>query len=191
MDSATLSTQCGPERQCGASIWNCTAGFAAQNWTHGNDNTLQNTRDAGFVGAQGGAESGGTHMLKLEAGSDDYFGFPTIVSPSSKDKRAQWVAQADGTLANAFNNSLCLGTVPPPTVIGLDQYMMGDEYMAAPVLVAGARERQVHYPKGASWTHHYTGKVYEGGTTATVQAPLDSFPLFKRGDATSVSEIEM
>ena len=53
------------------------------------------------------------------------------------------------------------------------------------MLVAGARERQVCFPKGVSWTHHYTGKVYDGGTTATVQAPLDFCPLFKRGDEMS------
>ena len=64
---------------------------------------------------------------------------------------------------------------------------MGDGYMAAPVLVSGARERLVYFPKGAVWTHHYSGKSYEGGTTATVPAPLDSFPLFKRGNATSMT----
>jgi hypothetical protein len=37
-----------------------------------------------------------------------------------------------------------------------------------------------YFPRGCDWTHHYTGKVYKGGTTAVVQAPLDSLPLFKR-----------
>ena len=60
------------------------------------------------------------------------------------------------------------------------QYMMGDDYMAAPILNLGQRERTVYFPTGADWTHHYTSKVYKGGSTATVPAPLNEFPLFKR-----------
>jgi hypothetical protein len=40
-----------------------------------------------------------------------------------------------------------------------DQYMMGDDYMAAPVLNWGQRARAVYFPLGADWTHHYTGTV--------------------------------
>ena len=58
--------------------------------------------------------------------------------------------------------------------------MMGDDYMAAPILNLGQRERTVYFPTGADWTHHYTSKVYKGGSTATVPAPLNEFPLFKR-----------
>ena len=62
----------------------------------------------------------------------------------------------------------------------IDQYMTGDQFMAAPVLNLGQRARCVYFPQGADWTHHYTSKVYEGGTMATVSAPLEHFPLFKR-----------
>ena len=72
----------------------------------------------------------------------------------------------------------CLAAVPPPGVTGLDQYMMGDSMMAAPVLCAGQRERDVYFPKGRSFRHHFTNVTYEGGTVATVATPLDSFPLF-------------
>ena len=58
--------------------------------------------------------------------------------------------------------------------------MMGDDYMAAPILNLGQRARCVYFPQGSNWTHHYTSKVYEGGTTAAVPAPLENFPLFKR-----------
>jgi len=61
-----------------------------------------------------------------------------------------------------------------------DQFMMGDDYMAAPVLGLGQRSRAVYFPKGANWQHHFTGKLYNGGTTTTVDAPIDNFPLFKR-----------
>ena len=76
---------------------------------------------------------------------------------------------------------MCLGHKPSRIVVGADQYMVGDDMMAAPVLVPGERERKVYFPKGASWTHYFTKKVYEGGTTATVPAPLETFPLFHRG----------
>jgi hypothetical protein len=62
----------------------------------------------------------------------------------------------------------------------IDQYMMGDDYMAAPVLNLGQRARNVYFPVGADWTHHYTSKVYKGGTTQSVEAPLSTFPLFRR-----------
>jgi alpha-glucosidase (family GH31 glycosyl hydrolase) len=55
--------------------------------------------------------------------------------------------------------------------------------MVAPVLNLGQRARCVYFPQGANWTHHYTAKVYKGGTTSMVLAPLDEFPLFKRTQA--------
>eukprot|EP01047_Picozoa_sp_COSAG01_P105488 COSAG01_NODE_34701_length_543_cov_1.168919_1_plen_51_part_00 len=48
--------------------------------------------------------------------------------------------------------------------------------MAAPVLNLGHSARDVYFPVGTDWTHHYTFKV----TTQSVEAPLSTFPLFKR-----------
>ena len=62
----------------------------------------------------------------------------------------------------------------------IDQYMMGDDYMAAPILNLGQRSRMVYFPEGADWTHHYTSKVYKGGSTEMIPAPLNEFPLFKK-----------
>ena len=61
-----------------------------------------------------------------------------------------------------------------------DQYMMGDRYMVAPILELGQRNRSVYFPKGASWVHFFTNETYQGGTTVTVDAPLEHFPLFAR-----------
>ena len=81
--------------------------------------------------------------------------------------------------------------------------IIGDDYMAAPILNLGQRERMVYFPGGADWTHHCeythspphldprgaaerslviadTSKVYEGGSTEMVPAPLNEFPLFKK-----------
>ena len=62
--------------------------------------------------------------------------------------------------------------------------MFGDDYLAAPVLVAGAVSRPVYLPplaNAAQWRHVFSGQLYAGGATYEIAAPLDSFPLFKRG----------
>eukprot|EP01079_Euglenida_sp_SAG-EU17-18_P004430 gene4430-804_t len=64
-------------------------------------------------------------------------------------------------------------------------YMFGDNYLAAPVVTAGALTRDVYLPcpggvEGCSWKHVFSGKVYAGGVTHTVPAPLNSLPLFER-----------
>ena len=61
-----------------------------------------------------------------------------------------------------------------------DQFMFGRDWLVAPVLAAGARNRSVYFPQGATWVHHFTGEAYAGGTRALVPAPLAEFPLFKR-----------
>lgn len=58
--------------------------------------------------------------------------------------------------------------------------MFGRDYMIAPIYVEHALNRTVYFPKGASWAHHFTGEVYEGGTTAMVHGPLNEFPFFKK-----------
>ena len=66
--------------------------------------------------------------------------------------------------------------------------MFGSDYLVAPIVVQKALGRSVCFPKeaaGASWTHYKTGKVYAGGTRATVFVPLDELALFKRSDSTS------
>ncbi len=61
-----------------------------------------------------------------------------------------------------------------------DQYMFGPDLLVAPVMEAGATERAIYLPKGATWTDAYTKKVYEGGQTITVPAPIDIIPVMIR-----------
>ena len=63
-----------------------------------------------------------------------------------------------------------------------DQFMCGDALLAAPVLEEGATSRDVYLPAGV-WFDWWTGQRYEGGQTITVEAPLDTLPLFTRGGA--------
>ncbi len=61
-----------------------------------------------------------------------------------------------------------------------DQFMLGDKLLVAPVLYKGMRERSVVLPSGCSWKYVPDGKVYEGGQTVRVGAPLEVLPYFER-----------
>lgn len=60
-----------------------------------------------------------------------------------------------------------------------DQYLVGDDLLVAPVLVEGARSRDIWLPPG-TWREHRTGKQFAGGWLRDHPAPLDHLPLFKR-----------
>jgi alpha-D-xyloside xylohydrolase len=62
-------------------------------------------------------------------------------------------------------------------------YLFGRDLLVAPVLEAGARTWEVYLPADATWTDAWTGSVYDGGQTVTVDAPLDRIPLFLRDGA--------
>ncbi|MDR1420652.1 MAG: glycoside hydrolase family 31 protein [Treponema sp.] len=64
-----------------------------------------------------------------------------------------------------------------------DQYMFGPNYLVAPVLYEGIRERSVYLPAGSSWTNAWTGEKIEGGRSVTAPAPLDKIPVFTRDGA--------
>ena len=106
VDSATLSTQCGWQRQCGAVLWQCAAAGAvpppAHTWTYNEDGALSNMRDPGFVGSNGGATSGGVHCLKSVTPSSP---FPVLDKCShATDKRyaasVTWTLNSDGKIAS-------------------------------------------------------------------------------------------
>ena len=61
-----------------------------------------------------------------------------------------------------------------------DQYMFGPDLLVAPVMEIGLRSRKVYLPAGLAWTEASTGKVYQGGETIEVEAPLHIIPVFVR-----------
>jgi alpha-glucosidase len=61
-----------------------------------------------------------------------------------------------------------------------DQYLVGRDLLVAPVVRESARKRGVYFPAGDDWVDWWTGKRYEGGRDAEVEAPLDRLPLFAR-----------
>jgi alpha-glucosidase len=67
-----------------------------------------------------------------------------------------------------------------PALRGIeDAFMIGDTLLAAPILEKGKTSRQVILPRG-KWFDFYTNQPIQGGQTITVQAPLDTMPLFAR-----------
>ena len=64
-----------------------------------------------------------------------------------------------------------------------DEYLFGPDVLVAPVLYAGARQREVYLPAGAVWKDLHDGRDYEGGQTIAVEAPLERIPVFLRDGA--------
>jgi len=64
-----------------------------------------------------------------------------------------------------------------------DQYLVGRDLLVAPVVTEAATKRKVYFPKGDNWVDWWTGKLYEGGKDADIEAPLDRLPLFARAGA--------
>jgi alpha-D-xyloside xylohydrolase len=66
-----------------------------------------------------------------------------------------------------------------------DQYLFGPDFLVAPVLYQGVRERELYLPAGKTgaeaWTDVWTGETYRGGGKIRVDAPLDRIPVFSRG----------
>jgi alpha-D-xyloside xylohydrolase len=61
-------------------------------------------------------------------------------------------------------------------------YVLGDALLAAPVVEAGARTRDVFVPAGR-WRSWWDGGLVEGPALVTVDAPLERVPLYQRENA--------
>jgi len=57
-----------------------------------------------------------------------------------------------------------------------DQFVLGNDIIVAPVIEKGARSRTVVLPKG-NWKAD-DGKVYKGGKSVEIKAPLERLPYF-------------
>ncbi len=65
-----------------------------------------------------------------------------------------------------------------------DSFLLGDDLLAAPV-VESATTRAVFFPPG-TWWPYFGGAAHEGPRTQTVDAPLDTLPLYVRAGAVVV-----
>jgi alpha-glucosidase (family GH31 glycosyl hydrolase) len=60
----------------------------------------------------------------------------------------------------------------------VDQFMLGDKLLVAPVVEKGKPGRNVLLPKG-TWKAD-DGKVYRGGLSVSIETPLDRLPYFEK-----------
>ncbi|MFT3798483.1 TIM-barrel domain-containing protein [Microbacterium sp.] len=65
------------------------------------------------------------------------------------------------------------------------EWMLGDDLLVAPILEPGATSRRVLLPASdaGDWVDVWTGAIVAGGTTVTVEAPLERIPVFARAGA--------
>ena len=61
-----------------------------------------------------------------------------------------------------------------------DEYMFGPALLVAPVTEQGAVTREVYLPAGTDWYNFWTNERLHGGQRVTVQAPIDTIPIFVR-----------
>ncbi len=60
-----------------------------------------------------------------------------------------------------------------------DQFMLGDKYLAAPVLKKGQTERNVKLPAGFKWKSD-KGEIFEGGQIITEIVPIDRLAYYEK-----------
>ena len=76
---------------------------------------------------------------------------------------------------------LLLNYQDDPNTLGVDdEFMVGDDLLAAPILQPGRTSRSVYLPEG-TWYDYWTGQPFAGGRMLHVSAPLEKLPLFVRG----------
>ncbi len=60
------------------------------------------------------------------------------------------------------------------------EFMFGPDFLVAPVTHQGQTTRRVYLPAGADWYNYWTNEMLHGGQWVTVQAPIQTIPLFVR-----------
>lgn len=64
------------------------------------------------------------------------------------------------------------------------QFMLGANYLVAPVSTSSSLRNGIVLPAGTQWVDYWTGKLYQGGQILNgYEAPLETLPLFVRAGA--------
>lgn len=64
-----------------------------------------------------------------------------------------------------------------------DQYLFGPDILVAPIVKEEQYEREVYLPEGSNWTNPWTNEEFEGGQTISVEADLETIPVFLKDEA--------
>ncbi|MBE6590111.1 MAG: glycoside hydrolase family 31 protein, partial [Ruminococcaceae bacterium] len=70
----------------------------------------------------------------------------------------------------------------------IDEFMLGDGLLVAPILTKDTFERDVYLPEG-SWTDLLTGECIEGGKTVKAKANIGQIPVYLNNDSKDVREL--
>ena len=70
----------------------------------------------------------------------------------------------------------------------IDEFMLGEGLLVAPILAENTFERDVYLPAG-SWTNLLTGECVEGGKTVRVAANLGQIPVFLNNCSCDVKDL--
>ena len=70
----------------------------------------------------------------------------------------------------------------------IDEFMLGDALLVAPILTENTFSREVYLPAG-EWTNLLTGEVVSGGTRVNVQANLGQIPVFMDNGSPDAEEL--
>jgi alpha-glucosidase (family GH31 glycosyl hydrolase) len=62
-------------------------------------------------------------------------------------------------------------------------YLWGEDILVSPVLEAGLTQQEVYFPAGSNWIDFYSGTIYNGGTTQTIQLVESNIPTFIRANS--------
>ncbi len=68
------------------------------------------------------------------------------------------------------------------------EWLLGPDVLAAPVVEQGATTRTAYLPAGC-WTYQPTGRQYSGGQSVTVDAPLTTLAWFTRCGSTPLAAV--
>jgi oligosaccharide 4-alpha-D-glucosyltransferase len=64
-----------------------------------------------------------------------------------------------------------------------DTYLWGHEFLVAPILQQGQKERKVYFPATSTWFDFHSDEKHAGGTTATLPVVAENMPVFVRAGA--------
>ena len=70
----------------------------------------------------------------------------------------------------------------------IDQFLLGDSVLMAPVLTPGTMDVTAYLPEG-TWVHAPSGAVYDGAEEVTVSSPLGQPALFVRQDFSELDSV--
>lgn len=85
------------------------------------------------------------------------------------------------TTGAPYTRALFMDFPDDPHVANIgDEYMFGPAFLVAPVTEQGATGRRVYLPAGTNWYNYWTNECVKGGQTVSVEAPIDTIPLFVR-----------